>query len=69
MYLDTLVRMIWDSQVALLVKNPPANAGDLRDQGSIPVSGRSPEEENGNPLQYSFLENPMDKGAWWFMRS
>ena len=43
------------------VKNPPANAGDV---GSIPGSGRSPGEENGNPLQYSCLENPMGRGAW-----
>ena len=53
----------WDSQVVLVVKNPPANAGDLRDMDSIPGSGRSPGEENGNPFQYSFLENPMDRGA------
>ena len=46
---------------SLLVKNPPANAGN---EGSIP-SGRSPEEGNGNPLQYSCLENSMDRGAWW----
>ena len=45
-----------------VVKNPPANAGDL---GSIPGSGRSPGEGNGNPLQYSCLGNPMDGGAWW----
>jgi len=82
-------------QVALVVKNPPANAGDIRDLGltpklgrcleeemathssvlkasgcnagdlgSIPGSGRSPREGNGNPLQYSCLENPMDGGAW-----
>ena len=44
-----------------VVKNPPANAGDA---GSIPGLGRSPEEGNGNPLQYSCLENPMDRGAW-----
>ena len=44
------------------VKNLPANAGD---SGSIPESGRSPGEGNGNPLQYSFLENSMDRGAWW----
>ena len=43
-----------------MVKNPPANAGDIRDAGSIPGSGRSPGEEHGNPLQYSCLENPMD---------
>ena len=53
------------SQVALVVKNPPANAGDIRDVGLIPGSGRSPREGNGNPLQYSCLENPMDRGAWW----
>ena len=46
------------SQVALVVKNPPANAGDARDAGSIPESGRSPGGGLGNPLQYSFLENP-----------
>ena len=44
-----------------VIKNPPANAGDM---GSIPGSGRSPAEENGNPLQYSCLENSMDSGAW-----
>ena len=44
-----------------MVKNPPANAGDL---GSIPGSGRSPGEGNGNPLHYSCLGNPMDRGAW-----
>ena len=52
------------SQVALVVNNPPANAGDIIDMGSIPGSGRSPGEENGNPLQYSCLENPMDREAW-----
>ena len=50
--------------MALVVKNLPANAGDLRDKGSIPGLGRSPGEGHGNPLQYSYLENPMDKGAW-----
>ena len=44
-----------------LVKNPPANAGEV---GSIPGFGRSPGEGNGNPLQYSCLENPVDRGAW-----
>ena len=48
-----------------MVKNPPAYTGDTRDAGSIPVSGRSPGEGNGNPLQYSWLENSMDRGAWW----
>ena len=47
----------------LVVKNPPANAGDL-DEGSIPGSGRSPGGGPGNSLQYSGLENPMDRGAW-----
>ena len=45
-----------------MVENPPAYAGEA---GSIPGSGRSPGGENGNPLQYSCLENPMDRGAWW----
>ena len=51
--------------MARVVKNPPANAGDIRDKGSIPGSGRSAGEEHGNPFQYSFPENPMDRGAWW----
>ena len=46
-------------------KKTPANAGNIRNAGSIPGSGRSPWEGYGNPLQYSFLENPMDRGAWW----
>ena len=48
-----------------MVKNLPANAGDVRDSGLIPESGRSPGGEHGNPLQYSYLENAMDRGAWW----
>ena len=51
------------SQVALGVKNLPPNAGDIRDAGSIPELGRSPGGGRGNPLQYSCLENPMDRGA------
>ena len=51
--------------MTLVVKNPPANAGDLRDAGSVPGLGRSPGEGRGNPLQYSCLENSMDRGAWW----
>ena len=47
-----------------VVKNPLANAGDTRDSGSIPGSERSPGVGNGKPLQYSCLENPMDRGAW-----
>ena len=54
----------WASQVVLVVKNLPANAGDKRDVGSIPGSGRSPGGGHGNSLQYSCLENPMDRGAW-----
>ena len=48
-----------------MVKIPPANAGDKRDVGSIPASGRSPGEGHGNPFQYSSLENPIDEGVWW----
>ena len=51
------------SQWALVVKNPPTSAGDIRDVGSIPGLGRSPGEGNGNPLQYSCLRNPMDRGG------
>ena len=47
-----------------MIKNMPASAGDTRDMGSIPGLGRSPGEGNSNPLQYSYLENPMDRGAW-----
>ena len=47
-----------------MVKNPPASAGDVRDTSSIPGSGRSLAGGHGNPLQYSCLENPMDRGAW-----
>ena len=47
------------------VKNPPAKAGDVGNPGLIPGSGRSPAEENGNPHQYSCLDNPMGRGAWW----
>jgi len=50
--------------MALMVKTLPANAGDIRDVGSISRSGRCPGREHGNPLQYSCLENPMDRGAW-----
>ena len=51
-------------QVALVVKKPPANAGDTRDAGLIPGSGRSPGGADGNPLQYSCREKFMDRGAW-----
>ena len=49
----------------LVVNNPPANTGDVRDLGLIPGLGRSPAGGNGNPLQYSCLENPRDRGTWW----
>ena len=48
----------WAYQVVLVVKNPPANVGDIRDSGSIPGLGRSPRGQHGNPLQYSCLEDP-----------
>ena len=48
-----------------MVKNPPANAGDTGDSESVPGLGRYPGGGNGNPLQYSWLENPMDRGVWW----
>ena len=47
-----------------MVKNPPAKAGDVKDMGSVPGLGRSPGERHGNPLQYSCLENTMDRGSW-----
>ena len=47
-----------------MVKSPPANAGDLSDEGLIPGLGKTPRERLGNPLQYSCLENPMDRGSW-----
>ena len=53
------------SQVALVIKIPPANAGDIRDTVLIPALGRSPGRGHSNPLQYSCLENTMDRGAWW----
>ena len=55
--------------MALVVKSLPANAGDLRDMSSIPGSGRSSGGGHGNPLQYSCLRNPMDRGAWWVTNS
>ena len=54
----------WVSQVAQMVKNLLASAGDAGDSSSVFGSGRSPREENGNPLQYSFLENSRDRRAW-----
>ena len=55
--------------MVLVVKNPPANAGDIRDMGLIPGSGRSPGRGHGNPLQYAYLESSMDRGAWWAIQS
>ena len=55
----------WASLVAQTVKSLPANVWDIRDTGSVPGLGRSPGVENGNPLPYSCLESPMDRGVWW----
>ena len=54
----------WTSQLVLVVKNLSVNAEDIRDTGLIPGLGRSPGGGHGNPLQFSCLENPMDRGAW-----
>ena len=56
--------LVFSSQVVLELKNLPANAGDVRDAGSIPGPGRSPGGGRGNRHQYSCQENPMDRGAW-----
>ena len=61
----THIHLLGASQVVLVVKNLLANAGDIRDTGSISGPRRSPGEGNGNPLQYSCLENLMERGAWW----
>ena len=60
-----IFREDWASQVALAVKNLPAYAGDVKDAVLIPGWGRSHGGGHGNSLQYSCLENPMDRGAWW----
>ena len=65
MSLGSVTGALWVSHVVLVVKNLPANAGDIRDMGSIPGLGRSPGGRHGNPLQYSCLENPKDREAWW----
>ena len=62
--LDEDMVYAWSSHVVLVVKNPPAKAGDVKDMGSIPGSGRSPGVGHGTALQYSCLENPMDREAW-----
>ena len=59
-----MLHPLWASQVALVIKNLLTIAGDVRDVGSISGLERSPVEGNGNPLQYSFLKNPMNRGAW-----
>ena len=59
------VKNLGASHVVLVVKNPPASAGDIRDMNSIPGLGRPPGGGHGNPLQYSCLEKPMDRGVWW----
>ena len=64
-HLEYRINVLWASQVALVIKYLPANSGDLRVTGSIPGSGRSPREGHSNPLQFSCLENPMNRGAWW----
>ena len=64
-HLLIVIKWLRASQVAQVVENMPATTGDIRDAGSIPGSGRSPAEGHGNPLQYSCLENPMNRGAWW----
>ena len=56
---------LWGFPGGTMVKNLPANAGGARDVGSTPGTGRSPGKGNGNPLQYSCLENSTDRGAWW----
>ena len=53
------------SKVTLMIKNPPTNAGDIRDMGLIPGLGKSPGEEHGNHSSNLCLENPMGRGAWW----
>ena len=63
--MNMCIYMAEASHVALVVKNPPPNAEDTRDSGSTPGSGRSEGVGSGNPLQYSCLENPMDRRAWW----
>ena len=63
--LSSSIDIIGAFQVVLLVKNLPNNAGDTGDASPTLVSERSPRTGNGNPLQYSFLENPIDRGTWW----
>ena len=62
---NVYIKNIYLTQVTLVLGNLPSSEGDARDTGSTPGSGRSPEVGNGNPLQYSCLENSMERGAWW----
>ena len=64
-YIYIYINKKWGFPGSSAVKNPPANSEGTRDAVSIPGSGRSPGGGNGNPLQYSCLENPTDRGAWW----
>ena len=66
-WLSTTTGVSQEAQVVLVVKNLPANAGDVKDIGLISGSGRSPGGGHGNPLQYSCLKNPMDRRDWWAM--
>ena len=66
-FLTVLVNTLRNSQVVCVVKSPPANEEDIRDADLIPGSGRFSGVGHGNPLQYSYLENSMDTGAWWAM--
>ena len=63
-FLLPCILILGTSQVALVVKNLPANTGEVKDAGSMPGLGRPPRGGHGNSLQYSCLENPMDRGAW-----
>ena len=64
-YMQFIVMSVIPFPGVLVVKNPPANAGDSRGLGSIPGLRRSPGGGHGNPFLYSCLENPMDRGTWW----
>ena len=64
-YCTWIYYKFWAPQVTLVVKNLPTNVGDVRDEGLIHGLERSPRGRHGSPLQYSCLENPMDRGAWW----
>ena len=64
-FLLILLNVSLASQVMLVVKNPSANKGDVKRHSFDPWVGKIPWRGNGNPLQYSYLENPMDRGAWW----